>query len=133
MSIKANELRVGNWVQRPEQIRSKLLDDDRIYFLVDSIMIRDCEHYESNWAFEPIPLTPEILEKAGFEWDDIDKGNETVRGLFKKFILMLPHHNGLNWYAAPYGYPLMPQRTLYLHQLQNLYFALTGEELIVKF
>jgi len=128
--INANELRIGNWVQAPlgEYMQVEILGHDKN---PDYIFARGNGEFGQN-GFDGISLTPEILEACGFEWDDIDKGNEIVRGLFKEFILMLPHHNGLNWYASPYGYPLMPQCTLHLHQLQNLYFALTQTELLIK-
>lgn len=71
---------------------------------------------------EPIPLTPEILEMAGFEVPD--GYNDTV--LYKDGI-MIDFHLG--------EYKLRENNRIklkYLHQLQNLYFALTGEELEIK-
>jgi hypothetical protein len=78
----------------------------------------------------PIPLTPEILEKAGFEYaagfadsynrhpitlyNNPFKEGWTVENLFEQQIkddLLVIQH---------------------VHQLQNLYFALTGKELTIN-
>lgn len=116
--IQSNELRLRNWVLTPNG-----------YYCVDSICNKGVDlgcsggayvsmdigyHYEK---LHPIPITPEILEKCGFE-------NTRLLSLvwhnFAKRFAILVH-------GGPVGYEL-----LYLHQLQNLYFALTGEELTIK-
>lgn len=73
----------------------------------------------------PIPLTHEILEGCG-----------TVEG--RCFYVMLPKEavRFLMWsdYDGNWFYDNGNNKisVKYLHQLQNLYFALTGEELTVK-
>ena len=136
--IQPNELRVGNLLQRPEKVRSKLLDGDFIYFMVDAYMIRDCQHYKENWAFEGIPLTPEILEKAGFRILD-DAGNwkspEWNIWCSLETHFMIGELNGEYAYyfsAEDDFYSYYSPKIIYLHQLQNLYFALTGQELTIK-
>lgn len=62
--MKANELMIGDWVGR-------VFDDKRIdYRQVDWIRTGEIGmRYQKVWAIgciEPIPLTPEILEKNGF-------------------------------------------------------------------
>jgi len=109
--IQPNELRIGNWLQtergyffKMEHIPdTKLGDYSRIY---------------------PIPLTPEILKKAGFvcvvdnhEWELRDHSFYIVKKALS---------NNLN------NYRWMQTDLAYLHQLQNLYFALTGEELQIE-
>lgn len=68
---------------------------------------------------EPIPLTEEILLKCGFE----------------------AHYFGIKTYYNPlfeldHDFKLMGVdyniKVMYLHQLQNLYFSITGKELEVK-
>ena len=77
-----------------------------------------------NWIkdgheFNPIPLTEEWLLKFGFkkisEIGDYSNGNMTV---------ILAISNKI--------YTLKRKRINHVHQLQNLYFALTGEELTLK-
>lgn len=114
------ELRVGNWVQRPKDIRIDILDGERIYYLVDDIMIRDCGYYKDNWAFEPIPLTPEILQKCGF------KKNNVRNGYYHSKLELSVYFDDKKLSILSFE----RYEKLYLHELQNLVFALTGEELI---
>lgn len=76
--MKANELMVGDWVQNPlgakgwvKEIRLIPKDSDGFggYYLVDIAYSKDGDSYARLEAKElnPIPLTPEILEKYGFE------------------------------------------------------------------
>lgn len=127
--MKANELRIGNWVQRPLDLRNDIIDGGRIYFPIDHVMIRDCDHYRDNWAFEPIPLTPKILEAAGFHkfnnaWvlSDYDPNNH-----IKWFFSIWNQFDGVYSYNGEMDLELTS-----LHQLQNLYYALTGEELTIS-
>lgn len=82
--------------------------------------------------FDPIPLTPEWLERCGFvkntreEWDgpkiELEHSLEwfTIKGYRSDSFMLM----GSEW--------TMGKPFHYLHQLQNLYFALTGEELTIK-
>ena len=126
--INANELRIGNWVKFKHLLGFIItIKQDNCEIQSDRIIVNS-----SYDDIIPIPLTPEILEKCGFEKEDIETHTDkTTRGLYKSILMMLPATSNC-WYAAPFGYPLSLHRTLYLHQLQNLYFALTGEELIYK-
>jgi hypothetical protein len=119
--MKAQELRIGNWVVNVDEYwEVRHVDFNSMYI-------------EKSCPFKPIPLTEEWLLKFGFEWDDIvtKTTGETEKMLYKNILLMQRHH-ATHWVAAPYGYLLSIHRTVYVHQLQNLYFALTGEELTIK-
>jgi len=129
--MKAEELRIGNYV-------FGLNMEEPVRRINDSIEYNyKTEKYELDaidiLCFEPILLTEEWLLKFGFEWDDIvtKTTGETEKMLYKNILLMQRHHD-THWVAAPYGYLLNVHRTVYVHQLQNLYFALTGEELTIK-
>lgn len=104
--IKASELRLGNWVScegKPYQVNMNILQS----FTVSPV-----------WM-DPIPLTPEILEKCDFdEW-----GFQIVR---KDGYISIQ----ANQYIMDEENEIATCE--YLHQLQNLYFALTGEELEIK-
>lgn len=73
----------------------------------------------------PIPLTPEILASCGFKdgYFELPFGNKLCIG---------SSNNGE--YVAYFGEQVvtLSKYYKYLHQLQNLYFALTGEELEIK-
>jgi hypothetical protein len=70
---------------------------------------------------EPIPLTPDILEKCGF-----DKGSR----MWSKGNFTLEWGNYSNCLQFPAGEWLIDVH--YLHHLQNLFADLTGEELTIK-
>lgn len=117
--MKANELRIGNLVngvltQKP--------------YIIDAWALREMEsgNYQNSQdtetkVFEPIPLTREWLIKFKFEGLEKD-----CRTFFKKGKFKVELTNGGNVYY---------NRNIFIssvHQLQNLYFALTGEELTFK-
>ena len=82
---------------------------------------------------QPIPLTPEVLEKCGF--DRLNKETMAVPSIWHStYTRVLVKTNfdlqerGSEWYWIE-GNTIVELK--YLHQLQNLYFALTGKELEV--
>lgn len=138
--VNANELRVGNWVKWNE-------DDTFMRIGASSFLLPDKR-------FDPTPLTPEILEKcahrinvikwhneAGEEFVTTDYFFEEKTGVLKaRFV----EGDILFWFKYnPDDRPrlmsdelvfynnqhIFRKREYYLHQLQNLYLALTGEEL----
>lgn len=118
--IQAKELRLGNWIKVYGDVTCawNLSSDD------------DVNDEGNGDHIQPIPLTPEILEKCGFEKQDDGDGG---------YYLELLSANGFLFVAGDKkGYTdvfidLWEQlRVRYLHQLQNLYFALTGNEINYK-
>jgi hypothetical protein len=118
--IKASELRISNWVQYTDKAYSgyhKIIDG------------ADIDEISDSQSFEPIPLTPEILEKAGFarRWEgswqknsvEIEQSEE--QKILGGFILLNGEERS-HW----------PNVYFHLHQLQNLYSALTGAELEIN-
>lgn len=116
MSIVSTELRIGNWVDFKGYGQVNL-------DVFDVFFIRQCRF------FQPIPLTPEILIKAGFKL----LGEEENDVFYKKDIgFYFGYHisiSGLieNDEFKCHGNPHIK----YLHQLQNLIYTLTGEELVI--
>ena len=99
--MKATELRIGNLVNY-----NHMSDDDAITIEIKNLSI------DSNLNnFRPIPLTEEWLLNFGFK-----KG---VKGWFKT----LSNNCKFNLYMHS------KETYKYVHKLQNLYFALTNEEL----
>ena len=112
--IKANELRIGNWIYNPLQ---------QIPFRVDFTALSNV-YYDNKLdkpRYEPIPLTEEILLKCGFEkkFPFYVKGNIEVRIMGNSMPC---------WVSSRF----VTTKDQHLHQLQNLYFALTGEELNIE-
>lgn len=123
--MKPSELRLGNWIE----IRYKGTSDVR-QSPMDFLDIREMVLKQTAYYFEPIPLTEEWLLKFGFE-KDYDKTLPYQEGYIKEnikfnseFQLM---EEGMEGDLICIGKPLK-----HVHQLQNLYFALTEEELEVK-
>lgn len=122
--ISANELRIGNWVY---SYNPKTMN--HLHLL--KVKARNIHHLEENpksETYQPIPLTAEILKKCGF--------NENKNWFYKSnFILgYLSTDDNLQaeWQfgGAEGGWNLIDIK--YLHQLQNIVHALTGEELEYK-
>jgi hypothetical protein len=69
----------------------------------------------------PIPLTPEILEKCGFvKWIDNVACSYKKEYSPQRFIDISNYKDYYRCFIATFKY---------IHQLQNLYFALTNTEL----
>ncbi len=89
------------------------------------IKIRDYNSEFNTTKLNYIPLTEEWLAKLGFE--KIENPNNT--GTFLWTINEIGFIQSDKFYCASIDSLIEIQ---YVHQLQNLYFALTGEELTLK-
>lgn len=88
--------------------------------------------------FVPIPLTPEILLRCGFEFYSPLKHWRIVKDEQWYSISELKLSSGetilcFSWtnLAWDEGQSMPNKPVQYLHQLQNLYFAIAGQELTV--
>jgi hypothetical protein len=116
--MKAQDLRIGNWVQFRHTETPVLIT------LADFVREYKDEHLED---YEPIPLTEEWLEWFGFKlpahsWIG-DKFHLSEYGKGSKYP------NGGVWVVAMNKNNAIISEIQYVHQLQNLYFALTNTEL----
>ena len=118
--MKASELRIGNLVDLGNRI-AKVIEIAHLgCVVVDLEETQDTiEDYE---RVKGIPLTEEWLLRFGFE----KNGNN-------QFILMegsvdILFNKDLNGWTCD-GINFSINMTEHVHQLQNLYFVLTGEEL----
>lgn len=132
--IKANELRIGNYVgvkdKRNEYYKETFSIQDifgisGIYTLKEGGGTFIKNRYPGIFI-EPIPLTPEILKKAGFETTIEKSGLEEWNIYMIGNVIFHWRYEFLN-----FGW-VNDVDVKYLHQLQNLYFALTGEELEIS-
>ncbi len=111
--IKIEELQIGNWVL-----------EDGEYVLVEKLEYDG--QINNNFDFEPIPLTEEILLKCGFEYE----GNSLLINIQGGEI---SYEYGCIYLGMGHYYQESNQLEIkHLHQLQNLYFALTVEELNIE-
>lgn len=155
--IKANELRIGNWINlswnEKIELFGKVLSIGSLDQEFEQIYCECSESFE--WAFRDnyrgIPLSGELLEKCGFKYGTTegissfeDDGNDpegTTHYWDKPIIAtdLVDSHNVsiVKWGEQEY-FTFQLERGFYrqkikhLHQLQNLYFALTNEELEIK-
>jgi hypothetical protein len=130
--MKASELRIGNLInsngycsyvysiESAMPLQDKRYSDKVLITLfnggLSTIPIDECE---------PIHLTEEWLLKFGFNYDsDI--------ALYSKsgYDVCINDDNSISYYLGEYG--SWCKNITHVHQLQNLYFALTGEELIIN-
>jgi len=130
--MKANDLRIGNYLLCGN--KTDLLGDLRRVVMVlgvDNSSIMYCENYETSGVFKssflaenfsPIPLTEEWLVRFGFKLNKL--GNLCLYfNKTKKYITFKHYLNG--WCIYLDHHPPCD----HVHKLQNLIFALTGEEL----
>ena len=119
--MKTEELRKGNIVKRGNDV-------------INGLTTLDIHKFDlGQTSLEPISLTEEWLERFGFDKDEeYDEG-----GLVDyRWALMYRSLEFVSfWNSEELNGVNQPQTGIdveYVHTLQNLYFALTGEELIWK-
>jgi hypothetical protein len=135
--MKTSELRIGNFVNYIE---------DNIRFSVTGIkqqMISAGNRNENCTldieAFEPIPLTEEWLIKLGFS-KQTDTSPYNYRIHKSKMFFYIRYGSfttdggktDLNGFNGLFIANKFVRVIKYVHELQNLYFVLTGEELKLK-
>lgn len=116
--MDAKQLRIGNYVYREN---SKLINQKDDVYQIENVNL------QSALKYDPIPLTEEWLLKFGFyKISFSDYGHENLKG----FIFGLS--NTFEGITDIIARDLEINAIQYIHQLQNLYFALTEEELTIK-
>jgi hypothetical protein len=122
--IDPKELRIGNWVK---------VDDLPIEQITLETFATLAQHPHTIGYFNPIPISPEWLERFNFEMDD-----DMEYGIIWSF--KISDDASIYWN----GFIEIEVRTKYvttrydldhikhIHQLQNLYHSLTGKELELK-
>ena len=124
--MKASELRIGNLLQdrngrlcKVEQV-SKQLQECNIYAI---------KYSTTSLPFEPIHLTEEWLLKLGCKMYELFSSKYYL--VTDGNITLVSNKNGIISMEIE-GQLLPLKHTQYVHQLQNLYFTLTGEELTIS-
>ncbi|SHH96072.1 hypothetical protein SAMN05421866_0052 [Chryseobacterium oranimense] len=119
--MEENELRIGNLVYDYDGKVSTVTSIDH-----RSIRVNNESIGFSGLSLNPIPLNYEWLLKLGFEKD----GNEFSKD---RFIIRLDQRSLIiQGFEYDYNGILLGTENLYVHDLQNLYFAVKREELTIK-
>ena len=129
--MKANELRIGNLIHHNNDGINEVVEIKSIgykaegysgYYLTYKGGSSTLESlFGDDYLNTPIPLTEEWLVKFGYKYKSYGYGEEEWKQWsFKGYSL-----NGFTCNTSGVNIK-------YVHQLQNLYFALTGEELTIK-
>lgn len=116
--MKASELRIGNYVYDTLGKVNKI-DLEAITYIVK----------ELHNQVKPIPLTEEWLLKFGFV-------KSKVSSQFDKEKLTIQIANELEYHKKGRVYfnswAILESQPKYVHELQNIFFSLTSEELTIS-
>ena len=129
--MERKELRIGNYLY---DLGNKIVEvygvnQDKIFRTEISFAF----YYGASDLLQPIPLTEEWLQKLGFE---VNKKNYQLNTYGEHFKYAIKEHFVI-WNNPQKGWCVneLPHKEQYyiqyVHELQNLYFALTGKELLI--
>lgn len=132
--IKAIDIRIGNWVILNTEDNKKNGTNNyvRVYGLEEDRIkpAKDSELYDEA-MFDPIPLTREILLKAGFE-------QVPQKNIYNK-VPAVGFNYDLNTFKVMVHHPgnTLSHRLLtdirHVHQIQNFFYCLIGYDLVIEF
>jgi hypothetical protein len=143
--MKPNEFRIGNYFHPCSEnpVSGAIIPNTGIFFRVGSVNkfgeveVIEPKHQTVSLItknISPIPLTEKILDNCNFE-KHLTAGNN--KAAFYSYRYSISEYIELAWYSAEGRLKLQTKLSgfsidfdiQYLHQLQNLVFALIGKEL----
>lgn len=128
--MKPSELRIGNFITANGM--NVYWPIEGIEIISSNISTQSLIYSHNSWldlsSFEPIPLTEDWLLSFGFVYDNVLNLYSLKNS---QFISLCQNITKEYWcdYESYYGLDI---EIKYVHQLQNLYFALTNQELIIQ-
>jgi len=133
--MKPSDLRIGNWITY--EVGHKDGKKNKIQCQVKPNEIEDLFENKGFFIYEPIPLTEEWLQKFGFIVDNELWHKKEFDILWT--ILIRLQDGAIELQSIideqvneEVEILILPSKVKYVHQLQNLYHSLTGEELKVN-
>ena len=130
-NMNATDLRIGNYhFYRIVDDLDERKEYDEIC-QIDYGDLRILTEFKDSPEYKPIPLTKEWLLKFGF----VKEERYYARGVHQRLfsgLMNLKFDRLLQMWVFSVGRYSDITRIEYVHQLQNLYFALTGEELTIN-
>lgn len=119
--MRIQELRVGN-----------LLYNEGVVVTIDARTIFDIWDDKGLKKYSPIPITEVWLKKFGFESKGIGGFTFVYKELIGGDSRFVVESDGLLFYPQINFDICCFAEFKYVHQLMNLFYAITGEELTVK-
>lgn len=122
--MKSKELRLGNYVSVFSVIGKVIeIKNNQILVLTKSLVNdKKVEYYYEIGFINSIPITNDLLLNAGAKYINEYWYEFNTYGIIK-------HKSFIEFYSCVKG-DYICNSVKYLHELQNLYFALTGSELV---
>lgn len=129
---QSNELRIGNYIQNADGIRCPVTQLSKIDNEIG--ISASCQPPGEQFGgmievYSAIPLSREILQASGFirSFNNPlpDAASYSLKGIILNSEFRLCTYYG--------GLTIVGNRLLFVHQLQNLYNVLTGDELTIVF
>lgn len=134
--VNPKELRIGNYVHKIDAVvRDGIIQySKRLYEISHNDIYHIVE--DSDPTNHPIPLTSEWLDRCGFSKEPNDDCDDCETYSITKMDGGIATEKD-GWYLKiihidGYHQQRVGRKIEYVHQLQNLYFALTGEELTIN-
>ncbi|MDJ1469534.1 hypothetical protein QNI19_11100 [Cytophagaceae bacterium DM2B3-1] len=132
--IVSRELRIGNLVLVPELWENQFFNVLELYSEECSVSptVKAESRIASYRILQPIPITSPLLENFGFTMEKHSHLSLTNYFILRQGAQCLY----LNAQLQPISSPSVPvfvvnYRIEYFHQLQNVFFAITGQELSI--
>ena len=117
--MDAHKLRIGNLFQE-QNTKEVIMVTELSQFKIDF-----SGSFKGEWQAKPIPLTEEwLIEKMKFH-----KQNNQIYSIGLKLFISWWNTNSIE---IDINGEVLEINCKYVHELQNIYFALTGEELTIK-
>lgn len=147
--MEATDFRIGNYVCRTTPANPVIIPITSVHFMVLKISLFNLEILKAglipaeneNWdkvtlkEISGIPITPDILKQFGFDIGGYGGQGNCYTDAYLPGLYLFRNHDSLfgDWEIGLSQNKSHPGFTIkYVHQLQNLYFALTGKELTLK-
>ena len=125
--MKTNELRIGTYVATEgiDFVEVSKIDED---FGICYKIPQEFGQFYPYKEVEPIPLTEEWMMRFGFD-KVLPRNDKMYYRLNDDFVI--EENNVFLLGDDAFEMLKLRRKIKYVHQLQNLYFALTGEELTI--
>ena len=143
MKLK-NQLRLNNLVHK-RVLHKNRKGKTSEFSVTDRVSLEVLQDIQENGQknYKPIELTEAYVEKAGFELYDYEDDED--EGLFRSYRMFLPGRkyymtvelNPNNLHSLGFDFrwhdsEVAVSQIKYVHELQNFYYAVTGQELEFK-